>query len=51
MGPSWCLLLCLLAAFPPAGIAYGIYWILTARRQPRQPDARPCCGHSASLRP
>jgi hypothetical protein len=31
-----CLLLCLLCAFPPAGIAYGIYWILTARgwRQP-----------------
>ena len=30
MGPNWCLLLCLLIAFPPAGIAY---WILTARRQ------------------
>ena len=29
-----CLLLCLLVAFPPAGIAYGIYWILAARRQP-----------------
>jgi hypothetical protein len=29
-----CLLLCLLCAFPPAGIAYGIYWILVARRQP-----------------
>jgi hypothetical protein len=29
-----CLLLCLLFAFPPAGIAYGIYWILAARRQP-----------------
>lgn len=28
--PDWCLLLCLLAAFPPAGIAY---WILTARRR------------------
>jgi len=27
-----CLLLCLLIAFPPAGIAY---WILTARRKPR----------------
>jgi hypothetical protein len=26
-----CLLLCLLIAFPPAGI---IYWILAARRQP-----------------
>ena len=29
MGPDWCLLLCLLVMFPPAGI---IYWILTARR-------------------
>jgi hypothetical protein len=29
-----CLLLCLLVACPPAGIAY---WILTARRQPRLP--------------
>lgn len=29
MGPNWCLLLCLLFAFPPAGI---VYWILTARR-------------------
>ena len=28
--PDLCLLLCLLLAFPPAGIAY---WILTARRQ------------------
>ncbi len=28
--PDWCLLLCLLVAFPPAGIAY---WILTARRR------------------
>lgn len=28
--PDWCLLLCLLFAFPPAGITY---WILTARRQ------------------
>ena len=34
-GPNWCLLLCLLFAFPPAGIAYAIYWILTARRQPQ----------------
>jgi hypothetical protein len=31
MGPNWCLLLCLLCAFPSAGI---VYWILTARRQP-----------------
>jgi len=29
--PDRCLLLCLLIAFPPAGI---IYWILAARRQP-----------------
>jgi hypothetical protein len=29
-GPDRCLLLCLLIAFPPAGI---VYWILTARRQ------------------
>jgi len=35
MHPSLCLLLCLLFCFPPAGIAYGIYWILTARRQPQ----------------
>jgi hypothetical protein len=35
MGLNWCLLLCLLFAFPPAGIAYGIYWMLTARRQPQ----------------
>jgi hypothetical protein len=36
-----CLLLCLLCVFPPAGIAYGIYWILAARRQPPPlpPDA------------
>jgi hypothetical protein len=33
-----CLLLCLLFAFPPAGIAFGIYWAMKARRQP-QPDA------------
>ena len=39
-----CLLLCLLIAFPPAGI---VYWILAARRRPRSyprdaslPDAR-----------
>jgi hypothetical protein len=32
MGPNWCLLVCLLCAFPPAGIAY---WIVTARRRPR----------------
>jgi hypothetical protein len=29
-----CLLLCLLVAFPPAGMAYGIHWILAARRPP-----------------
>src|SRR5579875_57984 len=33
-GPDRCLLLCLLLACPPAGI---VYWILTARRQPREP--------------
>ncbi len=32
LGPDRCLLLCLLFAFPPAGI---VYWILTARRQPQ----------------
>jgi hypothetical protein len=43
MRPDWCLLVCLLVVFPPAGIAY---LILTARRQappgsgPKQP-ARP----------
>ena len=31
IGPDRCLLLCLLIAFPPAGI---VYWILAARRQP-----------------
>jgi Domain of unknown function (DUF1707) len=36
-GPDWCLLLCLLSAFPPAGI---VYWILTARRQPQLPGAQ-----------
>jgi Domain of unknown function (DUF1707) len=36
-GPNWCLLLCLLFAFPPAGIAY---WILTARRQAQLPGAQ-----------
>lgn len=33
MGPDRCLLLCLLVAFPPAGI---IYWVLTARRRQQQ---------------
>jgi hypothetical protein len=28
-GPDWCLLCCLLCAFPPAGI---VYWILTSRQ-------------------
>ena len=35
-----CLLLCLFLAFPPAGIAYGIYWILTACRS-GPPGSRP----------
>jgi len=30
-----CLLLWLLFCFPPAGVAFGIYWIVTARRRPR----------------
>lgn len=34
-GPDRCLLLCLLFAFPPAGIAY---WILTTRRQAQAPS-------------
>ena len=44
--PDWCLLLCLLLAFPPAGIAY---WILTARRQAHAavPDRSPLPGASA----
>jgi len=37
IGPDRCLLLCLLFAFPPAGI---VYWILTARRQPQLPGAQ-----------
>lgn len=32
-----CLLLCLLFAFPPAGIAYAVYWMMAARRQPQPP--------------
>jgi hypothetical protein len=36
-----CLLLCLLFAFPPAGLAYAIYWIVTARRQPQLPGREP----------
>jgi hypothetical protein len=35
---DWCLLLCLLIVFPPAGIAY---WILAARRQPRSVTEEP----------
>jgi hypothetical protein len=46
MRPDWCLLLCLLVAFPPAGIAY---WILTARRQARVPDRSPLPGASAGV--
>jgi hypothetical protein len=36
-----CWMLCLLFCFPPAGIAYAIYWIVTARRQPQPPAGRP----------
>jgi Domain of unknown function (DUF1707) len=36
-----CLLLCLLFAFPPAGIAYAIYWIVSGRRQPQLPGREP----------
>ena len=36
-----CLLLCLLFAFPPAGIAYGIYLIVTACRQRQRPGHEP----------
>lgn len=32
-----CLLLCLLFLFPPAGIAYGIYWIVIAGRARDRP--------------
>ena len=31
-----CLLLCLLFSFPPAGVAFGIYWLVTARRERRR---------------
>jgi hypothetical protein len=46
MRPDWCLVLCLLIAFPPAGIAY---WIITARRQARAavPDRSPLPGATA----
>jgi hypothetical protein len=48
MRPDWCLLLCLLVAFPPAGIAY---WILTARRQAQAtvPDRSPLPGAGAGV--
>lgn len=40
-GPSWqlrlCVLLCLFFCFPPAGVAYGIYWIVTACRRSQPP--------------
>lgn len=36
-----CLLLCLLFLFPPAGIAYGIYWIVTACSQCQRPGHEP----------
>ena len=36
-----CLLLCLVVCFPPAGVAYAIYWIATARRQPQPPVGGP----------
>ena len=36
-----CLLLCLLFAFPPAGVAYAIYWIVTGRREPQLPGREP----------
>ncbi|MGH3187745.1 MAG: DUF1707 SHOCT-like domain-containing protein [Streptosporangiaceae bacterium] len=44
--PDWCLLLCLMLAFPPAGIAY---WIVTARCQAQAavPDRLPLPGASA----
>lgn len=46
MRPDWCLLLCLLVAFPPAGIAY---WIITARcrAQAAVPGRSPLPGASA----
>jgi hypothetical protein len=44
-GPSTrlnlCVLLCLLFCFPPAGIAFAIYWIVTARRRPQLPAGQP----------
>jgi hypothetical protein len=45
MRPDWCLL-CLLVAFPPAGIAY---WIVTARRRARAavPGRSPLPGATA----
>ena len=44
--PDWCLLVFLLVAFPPAGIAY---WFLTARRQAQAavPGSSPLPGASA----
>lgn len=46
LGPNWCLLLCLLFAFPPAGI---IYWILTACRQPQAAAGQPMPTSPTSL--
>lgn len=39
-----CLLLCLLFSCPPAGIALGIYWLVTARRHPGISTRRACPG-------
>ena len=36
-----CLLLCLLFAFPPAGIAYAVYWMVAARHHPQPPAGEP----------
>jgi hypothetical protein len=38
---SLCVLLCLLFCFPPAGIAFAIYWIVTARRRPQPAAGEP----------
>jgi Domain of unknown function (DUF1707) len=46
-----CLLLCLLFCFPPAGVAFGIYWIVTARRRPRSDPRSPVPGrHDDAVR-
>lgn len=44
-----CVLLCLFFCFPPAGIGYGIYWIVTALRRAQPATREPSDGGSPDL--